>query len=334
MTQASERILDEATNWLLQLTEHPADDAVQTAFRQWLAADPQHEKVWKELNHSYELIGATQPDMADRWQDEPAMRPLRRRGFRRQDARRRHVASPGRFRRRRAIAAAVAAVLLAVWAGPSAWLMLQSDYRTGTGELETVRLPDGSSARLGPGSAIRIVYKAGTRRVDLIAGQALFEVEPDKDRPFRVVAGNVTATVLGTAFDVRRLGETTGVGVRHGRVRVASTASGNGPIVLEAGQRLSLNEAGAIRMDRLSPQLIAAWAHGEVNARDRTVAEVIDDIRPWYRGRIIIADEALAAKRVNGVFNPRDASHAIRSMVAPLGGSVTRITPWLIIVRG
>lgn len=335
MTDASERMLDEATDWLLRLTDNPGDGAARAQFRQWLTADPQHEAVWRELNHSYDLIGEAQPEMADGWQGEPGMRPHGRRWFRRRDASRRQSVRPRKHRSSRpAVAAAAVAALLAIWAGPEAWLALQSDHRTGTGELETVRLADGSTVRLGPGSAIRVAYEAGTRRIDLLAGQALFEVESNKARPFQVVTYEMTATVLGTAFDVRRLDGSTGVGVRHGRVRVASAVAGVDPVILGAGQRVLLDEAGGARMDKLSPQLIAAWAHGEVNARDRTVAEVIDDIRPWYSGRIIIADDALAARRVNGVFNPRDASRAIRSMVAPLGGSVTQITPWLIIVRG
>ena len=80
--------------------------------------------------------------------------------------------------------------------------------------------------------------------------------------------------------------------------------------------------------------MIASWALGEVNARDRTVAEVIEDIRPWYRGRIVLMSSATAARRVNGVYDPRDPAKAIRSLVLPLGATVTQITPWLIVVHG
>src|SRR3546814_15164189 len=83
-----------------------------------------------------------------------------------------------------------------------------------------VRLADGSTVQLGPKSVIAVDYSSGSRAIRLLSGQAMFEVTHDPARPFRVVARDVTTTVLGTGFEVRMIGETTGVAVRHGRVRV------------------------------------------------------------------------------------------------------------------
>lgn len=329
----ADRILDEAADWLLELTEKPGDRALAARFRQWLAADSRHGEVWKELNHSYDLVGETEPEMTAHWQTAavPAHGP---RWFRRRDRSRREAAKPPRPRRAGQIAAVAASLALAVWLAPDAMLAIRADHRTGTGELRTVQLEDGSSAQLGPGSAIAVTYAEGERRVDLLAGEALFEVEPNKERPFRVYADEVRTTVLGTGFEVRRLPSTTQVGVQHGRVRVDRTGGDASPVFLTAGDRVTIGEDGKAATDHGSPQLIASWALGEVNARDRTVAEVIDDIRPWYRGRIILMGSALAARRVNGVYDPRDPAKAIRSMALPLGAKVTQITPWLIIIRG
>jgi len=334
MTDTTERILDEAADWLLRITEKPGDRSARAGLEQWLAADPRHAEVWKELNRSYDMIGATEPVLVDRWQNgqAPVHSP---RWLRRRDASRRNAGRPRSERRLGRVAAAAAAIaLLTIWGAPSAWIALRADHRTGTAELETVNLADGSTAQLGPGSAIRIRYENGERRIELLAGQALFEVQPDKARPFRVMAGEVTATVLGTAFDVRRMPGATEVGVQHGRVRVDSATLIGEPVILGPGDRVAVDEGGQARKDHGSPLLIAAWAHGEVNARDRTVAQVIDDIRPWYGGRIIVANDEIATKRVNGVFDPSDPAAAIRSMVAPIGGTVTEITPWVILIAG
>ncbi|HEX6766693.1 MAG TPA: FecR domain-containing protein, partial [Polyangiaceae bacterium] len=60
----------------------------------------------------------------------------------------------------------------------------------------------------------------------LESGSAKFSVTPDATRPFRVLARNVTVTVLGTIFDVAIEATGVRVSVERGRVRVDSgTAS-------------------------------------------------------------------------------------------------------------
>ncbi|MHA6721317.1 FecR family protein [Sphingomonas sp. RS6] len=326
-----DRIVDEATDWLLALTEHPADRQLRTRFQHWLDADNRHVEAWASLNHSYDLIGKTQPQFAD-----PGLGTAQfahdERGRRRRVRRLLDVArAPRRLGGGRTLVIA-ASMALAAWLAPDAMLALRSDYRTGTGELRTAVLADGSTARLGPGSAIGVHYIDGERRIDLLAGEALFEVTPDKARPFRVHAGDVTVTVLGTGFDVRRFSARTEVGVQHGRVRV-DLPDGGGTVLLRTGDIATMKNAGGITKDHAPPSLVASWSLGEVNARDRTVADVIDDIRPWYRGKIVVASKALGGRRVNGVYNPRDPGKAIRSIIGALGGRVTQITPWFIIIH-
>lgn len=330
MMDDDERILNEAMDWLLILADRPADMNVAARFREWLAMDSRHLAAWQQLSRSYELIGdvdigsaiAAPATIVGNRMDTH----IRRRG------RHRTRMPLSRPRRRVAIAATAVFTLIAAWLTPVALIAIRADHRTGTGELETVALADGSVAELGPQSAIRVTFKDRGRQIELLQGEALFHVQPDHARPFRVVAGSVTTTVLGTGFDVRRLTGATHVGVQHGRVRVDNGVSGAGPAFLTAGDEVRIDRDGTVRADHMAPTLIAAWALGEVNARDRTVAEVIDDIRPWYRGQIILMDEAIAKQRVNGIYNPRDALQAVRSLIGPVGGSVTQITPWLILI--
>lgn len=335
VTDEAERILDEATDWLLALTEKPDDRLVHARFQQWLAADSRHREVWDSLNYSYDLIGQAQPQIAVQAlkagvsPSRPSWLSKPERG-RRDTAGSRNAIRPLRKGSAFAFAASVA---LAIWFAPDVMLAMQADHRTGTGELRLAKLEDGSTAQLGPGSAIKVSYAEGERRIDLLAGQALFEVTPDRTRPFRVHADEVTVTVLGTGFDVRRAGSGTEVGVRHGRVRVDRLAQPASPVFLSAGDFVAVGEDGRAVTDHMAPQLIASWALREVHVRDRAVSEVIDDIRPWYRGKIVVASKALGKRRVNGVYDPRDPSKAIRSMVLPLGGAVTQITPWLIVIH-
>jgi transmembrane sensor len=88
-------------------------------------------------------------------------------------------------------------------------------------------LPDGSSvsarssdARVQP---VEVSLRSVTLKLE--SGSAKFSVTPDPTRPFRVLARDVTVTVLGTVFDVSL--ETGGVrvSVERGRVRVDSSST-------------------------------------------------------------------------------------------------------------
>jgi transmembrane sensor len=88
-------------------------------------------------------------------------------------------------------------------------------------------LPDGSrvSARSSDASVqpIEVTERAVTLKLD--SGAAKFSVTPNASRPFRVLARNVTVTVLGTMFDVAFEGTGVRVSVEQGRVRVDSGTS-------------------------------------------------------------------------------------------------------------
>jgi transmembrane sensor len=89
------------------------------------------------------------------------------------------------------------------------------------------QLPDGSSvfARSSGARVQPVEVTASAVTLKLESGAARFSVVPDASRPFRVLARDVTVTVLGTVFTVSI--ETNGVrvSVENGRVHVDSSAT-------------------------------------------------------------------------------------------------------------
>ncbi|HXI54556.1 MAG TPA: FecR domain-containing protein [Polyangia bacterium] len=85
-----------------------------------------------------------------------------------------------------------------------------------------LRLRDGSLAvPLETGSTLTLV-REGPDHVQLALGRgrARFDVVPIAKRAFSVEAGDVTVTVLGTAFTLERVADRVGVNVERGTVRV------------------------------------------------------------------------------------------------------------------
>lgn len=112
-------------------------------------------------------------------------------------------------------------------------------------------LGDGSLVELAPRSALR-VREARADRVSLALdrGEARFVVSKRPERAFRVEAGNVTATVRGTAFRVTRAGDGAIVVVDEGRVEVEGPT---GARTLEAGERFAPEAPEAPATDASSP---------------------------------------------------------------------------------
>lgn len=326
MVSDRDRALDEAAVWYTRILEEYGV-GVEARFDAWLEADPLHAECWAEIAGAARGIALTEPALQDRW-DTPL--PEANRSV--PPSSRRPVEDRWlpRFGAKGVAAAAIAVCALAVIA-PEAMLRLQADNMTATGEVRNVTLTDGSTVALGPDSAIDVDYGSDGRTIRLLKGQAWFEVERDPARPFRVEAEELTATVLGTGFDVRMIGDTTRVSVGHGRVRVAD---GSASHVLTAGQWASV-ASGHLTGGDAKPSSLGLWRNGEiVAAGGDTIASVIDKLRPWYSGHIVLMGDKLGKRPVAGFYRTDDAARTIRNLVEPYGGSVTTVTPWLIVVSG
>ena len=220
------------------------------------------------------------------------------------------------------------------WAAvPAVLLQLQADHLTGTAELRTIRLQDGSEVTLAPDSAVTVSFQPGERRVRLLQGEAFFAVASDRQRPFKVTARSVQASVLGTSFDVRLDEAAVTVAVQEGRVLVEATdeASNRGE-TLQAGQAVRVAGKGEFVRSAEQPGMIAAWRQGQIYMRNRPLGEAVNEIRRYFPGTIIVTDASLETLPTTGVFNTADPEGALRGIAQAQGARVRRLSPWLLIL--
>ncbi|MEP5566929.1 MAG: FecR domain-containing protein, partial [Halioglobus sp.] len=191
--------------------------------------------------------------------------------------------------------AAAACLVLAVFL----WPQIQSDpvsneYRSAMGEQRTVELPDGSVARLNTNSHIVVTYAQDQRHVDLQQGEAWFQVQPNKQRPFHVDAGATRITAVGTAFNIYLTDLVTDVTVTEGVVRVSDLGQLAGrartPTMLHQNQRLIAGIDGweSPSSDEASNHL--AWQRGELVADQMPLPLLIEQLERYQDKKIIIAD--------------------------------------------
>jgi transmembrane sensor len=94
-------------------------------------------------------------------------------------------------------------------------------YTTSIGEHSTHTLEDDSVLTLNSNSQVEVYYTLSKRVINLLRGEAHFDVVSDPNRPFEVYAGNRMIKAVGTAFSVYRLENNIEVLVTEGKVDLA-----------------------------------------------------------------------------------------------------------------
>jgi len=279
------------------------------AFEAALAADPElaarvesYREVWAHLR---EARGA--------WDIDAAWTELKLR----HEARKRRRAVPPRIPVWLGRAAAILVLALGgmgVW-GLVPWDTIRverpiemSEFTTSRGQRAHLRLPDGSQVILGVETRLRVPENFGRKSRELyLEGEAIFEVEHDEKRPFRVHTQGLIAEDLGTRFVVRRYAEdsATMVAVTEGRVELkpaAATASSE-PYLLDPGDLGRVNDQGEVEIQRgVDTASLLAWAEGRLVFKDTPLGDVVAQLRRWYAAEIRLADPALGARRVSASF--------------------------------
>jgi len=321
----------EASEWLIRLQENLHDPVVQAEFHAWISAAPANRSAWAETRAVAQFALSLQTSAsASRAAADATGR--NRQATSRAPAPAVSMMRP--FRRWAVFAGALAvAACLALVAGPGLVIRLQSDLITDVAESQQLELPDGSRVTLAAASAIAVSYSADERRVSLLQGEAFFEVLRDPERPFRVFADDITTSVVGTSFDVRRDSSGVAVAVQEGIVEVSYSAGSRKQAErLMPGQAVKWTWRGQSTRADVPPGLVASWRQGQLILHDQLLGDAVDQFRRYFRGTIVLADSTLAARPITGAYNLGDPEEALRAMARVHGAKVRQITPWMIVI--
>lgn len=290
----------QAAEWFARLLDENAPQQDYHAFRDWLQADERHAPAYAEFDRLW--AGAA---------TAPALPP----------------ATP--VSRRMALKTGGA---LAV-AGLSGWGLyrfnLRADYQTGIGERRLVDLQDGSQVELSAASAIMLRYTASERRIILTDGEIYCRVAANRQRPFVVEAGPLTATAMGTQYSVARLGKNIGVAVTEHSVAVR--ASGH-VVEVSAGEAVDLRDGTLSGLQKDDNTARLSWRNGPLVFISKPFGEVVATLNRWRPGRLMVADSALARQNVTIIINIRSPAEIDRALVQGLPVRIADYTPWLTLI--
>lgn len=310
----SQPLRAEVVEWLMRLEEAPDDVPLHAAFQAWLAESDQRraayaavEPVWR---NSVNLLPSSATPVAAGSRVEA--RPTRRAWW------------------GTAIGAMAAGLMLVFL--PALQVRLQADHRTSVAEQREITLEDGTKVALDANSAIAVRYGAARREVELLSGQAFFEVLPNRNRPFVVVAAGVAVTVTGTAFSVGTSASGVAVAVQSGNVDVSTTQDAQPAAHLSRGDRLQISRDGKIAKGQVAADEVASWRNRQVVVYDMPVRDVVEQLARYRGGVVIFRDSAIADRLVTGVIDLDRPTEALQALVALQQGSMIEVTPYLSII--
>lgn len=202
------------------------------------------------------------------------------------------------------------------------WWQGRNTFATSVGEQRIVQLADGSSVRLDTDSRIRVRFAADQRLIELEAGQAMFDVAPDRERPFVVQAGQARVTAVGTVFDVRRDAAAASVTLVSGIVDVASGRDGRATRMSAGHQaRVAPRET---RVKVVDVALETSWTDGRIVLRDTPLREAVAEVNRYLTDKVALAPGHLEGVAVNGVFKTGDRDAFVSTVSGGLDLQATR----------
>jgi transmembrane sensor len=179
-------------------------------------------------------------------------------------------------------------------------------FETALGEQHSLVLSDGSLVTLNTTSEIELHFGRTQRRITLHAGEALFEVAHDADRPFEVTAGETTVRAVGTKFNVDRHSQALKVTVIEGRVEVSTGSANPARVALGAGEQLTLTANEGPKISATNATAATAWTQRQLIFDNQPLGDVATQFNRYNREVIEIQSAELRAQPITGVFQSND----------------------------
>jgi transmembrane sensor len=314
-------------------------------FEAWLAEAPMHRRIFHEVRDL--ALDADRTVPVER--QEALLAGLKRQGAGTPPLRlvsRAELASRHQVRRAWRVwrvAAALVGTLGASVLGyrllqrsPAALATASSSLRTFTtprsGRL-SLRLPDGTLAELAPATTLRLLAGYGGReRAVELAGEAVFTVTHDANRPFTVRTTQLVARDVGTRFVVREYPGDSPADVvdAEGIVSVIGDPTGvshaSDSALLERGDRAQVTSDGRLAVTSGAPlDGYFDWTQGRLVFRGATLGDAAARLERWYDVDIRFASPKLTALRFTSSFEQTEAADDVLRVIADaLGLQVVR----------
>jgi transmembrane sensor len=171
-------------------------------------------------------------------------------------------------------------------------------YQTARGEQRRIALADGSAITLGPLSGLTLTAGEQGRTARLDSGEALFAINHDPLRPFKLSTNGGEIEDVGTTFAVEIRSDRATVTVVDGTVKVSPRAEA-ASVALTHDEQVSFSrELGPVAT--VDGHSETDWSRGRLAYVDQSLADVVADLERYTTRDIVLADGNVGAIRYTG----------------------------------
>ncbi|MFI5136663.1 MAG: FecR family protein [Sphingobacteriales bacterium] len=190
-------------------------------------------------------------------------------------------------------------------------------HQTPKGNIQKIMLADGSTVWLNAGTVFKYpkTFDGKVRTVELVDGQAFFDIKHQEDHPFVVKTSNLNITVLGTSFDVKayKNEKLTKVSVLTGKVGVSVQGQSNKPaIMLLPKQQVILNNATENIIQGTTKAIaIDSWRKNILVFDDENMNLVFKALERKYNTKINVEDKELLDQHISIKLNAQPLNNIL-----------------------
>jgi len=304
MSQKNQEIDNLAARWAVRRDLGTLSSEEEAEFQGWLAADTRHLGAYGRA--------------------EAVLFRLERLNGASLDGASSENAHPSRWNRRLILAGGVAASIAAA-VGVALHLpetVREKSFSTAIGQIREVVLEDGSVMVLNTNTQIRVRFTQEVRAIDLLRGEAQFDVAKNKKRPFIVSAGDTLVRAVGTSFTVSMLPKRpVQVLVKEGVVELQRADAAAAIPVRASANIQAIAPVGAPFVTLAVPEekLVRdlAWQQGHIALDNKSLQEAAEEFARYSEVRIVV-DPAVSDRTVTGLFASNDPIAFARAAAAVL----------------
>jgi transmembrane sensor len=200
-------------------------------------------------------------------------------------------------------------------------MLLTLDAETKVGEHRVLSLVDGSTIHLNTNSQVFINFTENQRDIQLIKGEAFFDVAHDVKRPFVVSSQEKSVTAVGTAFNVQLTdNDDFELLVTDGKVLVKNKQPFDNELstttnllsrdvtTMTVGQKalVTSSDVRQIQLSENQSKQELAWRQGMLVFHGEPLEQALEEISRYTSVHFELADEKVKQRRVAGYFKAND----------------------------
>ena len=165
-------------------------------------------------------------------------------------------------------------------------------------------LEDGSVVYLTSGATLSCPERfAAEKRQVSIQGDALFDIQSNRDCPFLIETEMVIVEVLGTTFNIKTAGkESFELSVQHGIVKATLKTTGASTLVA-SGETVRLEDQQQLLKEQSDDQHQFANYSEKICFKDESLENIVHVINKMSNKPISIADDSLKNREITIPFN-------------------------------